>query len=110
MLGHAHTRLIRTRLPREQLTSRYLATIRIDKFGGFAGAKCGFPKRLNSRTGRPAIVPQKNKDLTLDYTPGCNFFERSEAEANWAHRKDFRPQRRCHLCSAVNSLAETAAK
>jgi hypothetical protein len=74
------------------ITSRYCATIRIDEFGGFAEAKCGFPKRPNSLIGRaPAIVPQKNEGLTLDYTPGCNFLERSEADANWDHRKEDRP-------------------
>jgi hypothetical protein len=27
------------------------------------------------------------KMLTLDYTLGCSFLERSQADANWHHRK-----------------------
>src|SRR2546427_712481 len=33
------------------------------------------------------------KMLTLDYTPECNFLERSQADASRGHGKEDRPQR-----------------
>jgi hypothetical protein len=37
--------------------------------------------------GTEIIETIARKMLTLDYTPGCSFLERRQADANWHHCK-----------------------
>ncbi len=55
------------------------------------GSRAGKTRAINQ--GKKAFQRVLRKGLTLDYTPGCRFIERSQSYADWCHFETNRLER-----------------